>query len=197
MRASKLTLMDSCCSCMQEWRTPPYWLTWLRFTAFLLLYPVGVASEMATVRLAYPAIQEQRTLCIDMPNRINFALDYPFCCLILTCLYLPGKTTPAFLPVLLFVTSPAAPLLHRHAQWHQLCAGVTPFAASSSPAFTSQASQCILPSPCFVVCCEPCISTTTPPTPCRESNYCLHESDSINTGHSMALLLHCGLPAQS
>lgn len=53
------------------------------------------------VRLAYPAIKEQRTFCIDMPNGINFALDYPFCCIILTCLYLPGKLTNVSLPGLL------------------------------------------------------------------------------------------------
>ncbi|KAK9821505.1 hypothetical protein WJX74_004530 [Apatococcus lobatus] len=75
---------------VKEWRTPYYWLTWLRFTGFLILYPVGVASEMAMVRLAYPAINDQRIFCFDMPNRVNFGLDYPFCCIVLTCLYLPG-----------------------------------------------------------------------------------------------------------
>ncbi|KAK9865648.1 hypothetical protein WJX84_005995 [Apatococcus fuscideae] len=75
---------------VKESRTPPYWLTWLRFSAFLVLYPMGVASEMALVRLAYPAISEQRIFCFDMPNRLNFGLDYPVCCLLLTALYLPG-----------------------------------------------------------------------------------------------------------
>ena len=76
---------------VQEWRAPPYWLTWLRFTAFLVLYPMGVASEIAMVRLAYPAISQQRTFCVEMPNALNFGVDYPLCCLLLTFLYLPGK----------------------------------------------------------------------------------------------------------
>ena len=42
----------------------PYVLLWLRYTAFLLLYPLGVGSELAMVALAMPAIRAQRPLSI-------------------------------------------------------------------------------------------------------------------------------------
>lgn len=38
----------------------PYVLLWLRYTAFLALYPLGVGSELAMVALALPAIRAQR-----------------------------------------------------------------------------------------------------------------------------------------
>lgn len=28
-------------------RSPPYWLTWLRYSAFIVLYPIGIVSEVA------------------------------------------------------------------------------------------------------------------------------------------------------
>ncbi len=101
---------------VQESRTPPYWLTWLRFSAFLVLYPMGVASEMALVRLAYPAISEQRIFCFDMPNRLNFGLDYPVCCLLLTALYLPGELP--YLQTVLLPPPPPSPPKHTHTHPH-------------------------------------------------------------------------------
>lgn len=32
--------------------TPPYWLHWLRYSAFAVLYPIGISSELAEVYLA-------------------------------------------------------------------------------------------------------------------------------------------------
>jgi len=37
-------------------RPCPYALEWLRYTTFLVLYPLGVASELAMLWLAYPQI---------------------------------------------------------------------------------------------------------------------------------------------
>lgn len=31
---------------------PPYWLHWLRYSAFIVLYPVGISSELVEVYLA-------------------------------------------------------------------------------------------------------------------------------------------------
>ncbi|CAG9465252.1 unnamed protein product [Pedinophyceae sp. YPF-701] len=68
----------------------PYVITWLRYTTFIVLYPLGVSSELALLYLAYPTIKEQRPYSLDMPNAFNFAFDYPTWCLITAGLYLPG-----------------------------------------------------------------------------------------------------------
>lgn len=44
----------------------PYVLLWLRYTAFIVLYPLGVASELTMVALAMPYIKEQRPLSIQV-----------------------------------------------------------------------------------------------------------------------------------
>lgn len=43
----------------------PYLLLWLRYTAFIGLYPLGVASELAMVWLALPWIREHRPLSVQ------------------------------------------------------------------------------------------------------------------------------------
>jgi len=43
----------------------PYVLLWLRYTAFIVLYPLGVASELAMVALAMPTIRQERPLSIQ------------------------------------------------------------------------------------------------------------------------------------
>lgn len=44
----------------------PYVLLWLRYTAFILLYPLGVGSELAMVWLALPAIRADRPWSIQV-----------------------------------------------------------------------------------------------------------------------------------
>lgn len=44
----------------------PYVLLWLRYTAFIVLYPLGVASELAMVALAMPYIKAHRPLSIQV-----------------------------------------------------------------------------------------------------------------------------------
>ncbi|KAL4437140.1 hypothetical protein ABPG75_004279 [Micractinium tetrahymenae] len=54
----------------------PRWLTWLRYTAFIPLYPIGVAGEMNAVYDALPFIKERRLRGIEMPNALNLGFDY-------------------------------------------------------------------------------------------------------------------------
>lgn len=68
----------------------PYPLLWLRYSAFILLYPVGVASEMALVHLAMPTIKQGRPLSIFMPNAWNFGVDYYVGCWLGVACYVPG-----------------------------------------------------------------------------------------------------------
>jgi hypothetical protein len=47
-----------------------------RYTAFIPLYPVGVAGEMWSVYDALPAIKARGLHSIRLPNPLNFAFDY-------------------------------------------------------------------------------------------------------------------------
>lgn len=70
----------------------PYPLLWLRYSTFIFLYPLGVASEMTMVWLALPHIRRTHMWSIDMPNIVNFAFDYFLLCLLAVVIYIPGGT---------------------------------------------------------------------------------------------------------
>ena len=64
-------------------------LKWLRYTMFIPLYPLGVASELALVFLALPTIHDLHLWSISMPNSLNFAFDYHTYVILYSFLYLP------------------------------------------------------------------------------------------------------------
>lgn len=68
-----------------------YVMKWLRYTGFIVLYPVGVASELAMIYLALPAIRSSRMWSFDMPNAYNMAFDYHIMCCISMFIYVPGE----------------------------------------------------------------------------------------------------------
>lgn len=53
-------------------------LLYLRYSAFIVLYPLGVASELLCLRDAWSAIEKccPRAFSLQMPNAWNFAFDY-------------------------------------------------------------------------------------------------------------------------
>jgi len=59
--------------------TPPYWLHWLRYSAFAVLYPIGISSELAEVYLA-----------ITGPAA-GFAWWAPYALMAVAAVYAPGK----------------------------------------------------------------------------------------------------------
>ena len=72
--------------------TPPYPLLWLRYSAFIPLYPLGVASELTMASLALPVIRVKRPLTLDMPNSLNWGFDYYYFCWLAIACYLPGDS---------------------------------------------------------------------------------------------------------
>ncbi|KAG2499318.1 hypothetical protein HYH03_002896 [Edaphochlamys debaryana] len=68
----------------------PYPLLWLRYSTFIPLYPLGVASELSMVWLAFPTLWRLRPWCLDLPNALNWGFDYPVACLLIVAGYLPG-----------------------------------------------------------------------------------------------------------
>ncbi|EFN59260.1 hypothetical protein CHLNCDRAFT_137564 [Chlorella variabilis] len=65
----------------------PRWLTWIRYTAFIPLYPVGVVGEMWSVYQALPFIKQRGLRSVPLPNAANFAFDYPTFLVALMCVY--------------------------------------------------------------------------------------------------------------
>jgi very-long-chain (3R)-3-hydroxyacyl-CoA dehydratase len=53
-------------------------ITWLRYSGFIVLYPMGVFSELSVLYAAYPKISQccPRVLSFEMPNEWNFSFDY-------------------------------------------------------------------------------------------------------------------------
>ena len=56
----------------------PDWMNWLRYTAFIPLYPIGGSSEIWLMYHALPTIYEKNPNSIAMPNAANFAFYYPW-----------------------------------------------------------------------------------------------------------------------
>jgi very-long-chain (3R)-3-hydroxyacyl-CoA dehydratase len=54
----------------------PFWLTWLRYTAFVPLYPLGVVGEMRAMYDALPHIGARGLHSVRLPNAWNFGFDY-------------------------------------------------------------------------------------------------------------------------
>lgn len=76
-------------------------LLWARYSAFLPLYPLGVASELTMVWLALPTIYRDRPLSLSLPNSFNFSFDYYWLCIILSIIYIPGELFDSVEPLLI------------------------------------------------------------------------------------------------
>ncbi len=90
-RVCATTCLCAQCFMLQELGLSPYPLLWLRYTTFIPLYPLGVASEMTMVALAVPHIRKSHMWSLRMPNSYNFAFDYLYFCLLCVAIYIPGK----------------------------------------------------------------------------------------------------------
>ena len=75
---------------LKEVGSQPGFMVWLRYSGFLVLYPLGVSSELAMVWLALPVIRLKGLWSIALPNPINFALSYDVVCVLAVAAYLPG-----------------------------------------------------------------------------------------------------------
>ncbi|KAK4537052.1 hypothetical protein CDCA_CDCA10G3077 [Cyanidium caldarium] len=68
----------------------PHWLSWLRYSTFVVLYPLGVSCEMWSVWCALPLIRRSGFLRVRMPNAWNVAFDLEWLCYAVLCGYPPG-----------------------------------------------------------------------------------------------------------
>lgn len=68
----------------------PYISTWLRYSGFIVLYPIGVSSELTMAWLALPAIKARQLFSVALPNAWNYGFDYHLVCVLTMLTYLPG-----------------------------------------------------------------------------------------------------------
>ncbi|KAM7537301.1 hypothetical protein Aperf_G00000062372 [Anoplocephala perfoliata] len=65
-------------------------VTYLRYTLWIPLYPIGFMCEGKLIILAMPLLEKSRKFCIEMPNPANFAFDFPAFLHVYILLMLPG-----------------------------------------------------------------------------------------------------------
>ncbi|KAL8151929.1 hypothetical protein V2J09_021737 [Rumex salicifolius] len=69
----------------------PSFLLWLRYSTFLVLYPIGISSEVGLAYLTLPYVKASEKFCVRMPNTWNFSFDYYYACILSILFYIPGS----------------------------------------------------------------------------------------------------------
>lgn len=65
----------------------PAWLTWLRYSAFIPIYPAGVVSELVVMYQALQPLAKAGLWSVSMPNKWNFGFDYVLFMKVVMALY--------------------------------------------------------------------------------------------------------------
>ncbi|XP_018323412.1 very-long-chain (3R)-3-hydroxyacyl-CoA dehydratase 2 [Agrilus planipennis] len=67
----------------------PDLMKWLRYTTFIILYPVGVTGELLCLYGAFREVSRNRLWSVDLPNFINFSFQYDYFIMLVMLLYIP------------------------------------------------------------------------------------------------------------
>jgi len=68
---------------------PPFFLTWLRYTFFIIAYPVGVSGELVCMYTALLQAMQQDILSVHLPNSLNITFSFPLLILGIMLAYIP------------------------------------------------------------------------------------------------------------
>lgn len=68
----------------------PSWLLWLRYSTFMIFYPIGMVSEVGLIYVALPYMKASEKYCLRMPNKWNFSFDYFYASALTMAFYIPG-----------------------------------------------------------------------------------------------------------
>jgi len=69
--------------------SPPFLLTWLRYTFFIIAYPAGVSGELLCSYSAMIYSGEKDLLSVHLPNALNVTFSFPLVILGIMLLYIP------------------------------------------------------------------------------------------------------------
>uniref|UniRef100_A0A023EMM5 Very-long-chain (3R)-3-hydroxyacyl-CoA dehydratase n=1 Tax=Aedes albopictus TaxID=7160 RepID=A0A023EMM5_AEDAL len=67
----------------------PYFMTWLRYTIFIPLYPAGFIGELLCFYWAQSHFRETDKWSLSMPNRFNFTFSFYYFAWMMSIGYLP------------------------------------------------------------------------------------------------------------
>lgn len=65
-------------------------LTWLRYTLFIVLYPMGVTGELWCYYDSLPFLRNSTFMRLDMPNKLNVTFNLHVVTLMVMLYYIPG-----------------------------------------------------------------------------------------------------------
>ncbi|KAL0281080.1 UNVERIFIED_CONTAM: hypothetical protein PYX00_002179 [Menopon gallinae] len=71
--------------------TIPDFLTWCRYTFFIVLYPLGVTGELLCFYWAQAYVKEHKIYTVELPNSMNFTFSYHYFMVMVMLLYIPSK----------------------------------------------------------------------------------------------------------
>lgn len=72
----------------------PYFSTWLRYTLFIVLYPMGVTGELLTTYASLSTISKKKLWSIELPNFLNISFYYDYALILFMLSYIHCKSMP-------------------------------------------------------------------------------------------------------
>jgi len=69
--------------------SPPYLLTWLRYTFFIIAYPAGVTGELLVSYAAMLHCYQEDLFSVHLPNSLNATFSFPLVVLCIMLMYIP------------------------------------------------------------------------------------------------------------
>ncbi|XP_028128663.1 very-long-chain (3R)-3-hydroxyacyl-CoA dehydratase hpo-8 [Diabrotica virgifera virgifera] len=67
----------------------PYFLTWLRYSLFVVLYPIGITGELLCLFWAQKEVGENSLYSVTMPHKYNFIFNYQHVLVFIMLMYIP------------------------------------------------------------------------------------------------------------
>ncbi|XP_064597266.1 very-long-chain (3R)-3-hydroxyacyl-CoA dehydratase 2-like [Liolophura sinensis] len=67
----------------------PYVIKWMRYTFFIVLYPLGVTGELLCIYSALPIVKSSGIYSISLPNRANMSFNYFYFLIAIMLSYIP------------------------------------------------------------------------------------------------------------
>ncbi|CAG9783017.1 unnamed protein product [Diatraea saccharalis] len=67
----------------------PETLTFLRYSTFLILYPLGITGELLCMYHSLDEVKEKKLFTSTMPNQWNYIFDYYYFLIVYMLLYIP------------------------------------------------------------------------------------------------------------
>merc|ERR1719219_797202 len=69
--------------------SPPYFLTWLRYTFFIIAYPTGVSGELLCQYTGVFYAHSKDILSLHLPNKLNASFSFSVFIVLTMLLYIP------------------------------------------------------------------------------------------------------------